>query len=62
MKGVLLPNTWAGQQHKYLKHGGRESVASKKMTPGASCPKFHRASCQLQNIANFQVRIVSNFM
>ena len=26
----LLPNTWASQQHKYLKHGGREPVASKK--------------------------------
>ena len=34
MKEVLLPNMWASQQHKYLKHGGREPVASKKMTPG----------------------------
>ena len=29
---------------------------------GASCTKFYRASCQFQNIANFQVKIVSNFM
>ena len=62
MKGVLLPNTWASQQHKYLKHGGREPVASKKNDAGASGPKFHRANCQLQNIANFQMKIVSNFM
>ena len=27
-----------------------------------SCPKFHDESCQLQNIANFQMKIVSNFM
>ena len=27
---VLLPNTCAIQQHKYLKHGGREFVASQK--------------------------------
>ena len=30
LKGVLLSNAWASQQHKYLKHGGREPVASKK--------------------------------
>ena len=40
LKGVLLPNTWAGQQHKYLKHGGREPVASKKMTLGQVVPHF----------------------
>ena len=34
LKGGLLPNTWASQQHKYLKHGGREPVASKKMSLG----------------------------
>ena len=28
----LLRNTCATQQHEYLKHGGREPVASKKMT------------------------------
>ena len=28
----ILPNTWASQQHKYLKHGGRKPVTSKKMT------------------------------
>ena len=28
---------------------------------GASCPKFHRASRQLRNIANFQMKIVTNF-
>ena len=41
-KGVLLPNTWASQQHKYLKHGGREPVASKKMTLGQVVPNFTR--------------------
>ena len=59
LKGVLLPNTWASQQHKYLKHGGREPFASKKNDAGASCPKFHRTSCQLQNIANFHMKIVT---
>ena len=38
LKGVLLPNTWASQQHKYLKHGGREPVTSKKMTLGQVVP------------------------
>ena len=44
LESVLLPITWASQQHKYLKHGGREPVASKKNDAGASCPKFHRAT------------------
>ena len=50
---------WASQQHKYLKHGGREPVASEKNDAGARCPEFHRASCQLQNIADFQMKIVT---
>ena len=62
LTAVLLPNTWASQQRKYLKHGGHAPVASKKHATGASCLKFHRASCQLRNIANFQMKIVSNFM
>ena len=40
LKGVLLPNTWASQQPKYLKHGGREPVASKKKTLGQVVPNF----------------------
>ena len=40
LKGILLPNTWASQQYKYLKHGGHESVASKKMTLGQVVPNF----------------------
>ena len=40
LKGVFLPNTWASQQHKYLKRGGREPVASKKMTLGQVVPNF----------------------
>ena len=36
--GVLLPNTWASQRHEYLKHGGREPVAGKKMTLGQVVP------------------------
>ena len=44
------------------KHGGRERVSSKKNDAGASCPKFHRASYQLQDIAYFEIKIVSNFI
>ena len=40
LKGVLLSNTWTSQQHKYLKHGGREPVTSKKMTLGQVVPNF----------------------
>ena len=40
LKAVLLPNTWASQQHKCLKHGGREPVASKKMILGQVVPNF----------------------
>ena len=32
--------TWASQQHKYLKHGSREPVASKKMMLGQVVPNF----------------------
>ena len=39
LEGVFLPNTWASQ-HKYLKHGGREPVASNKMTLGQVVPNF----------------------
>ena len=35
-----VQNTWASQQHEYLKHDGRESVASKKMTLGQVVPNF----------------------
>ena len=38
------------------------SLLHGKNDVGASCPKLHRASCQLQNIANFQMKIVNNFM
>ena len=31
-EGILLPNTWTSQQYKNLKHGGRQPVASRKMT------------------------------
>ena len=34
LKGVLLPKTWVSQQHKYLKNGSPESVATKKMALG----------------------------
>ena len=40
LKGVILPNTWASQQLKYLKHGGREPVASRKMTLGQVVTNF----------------------
>ena len=40
LKGVLVPNTWARQQHKYLKHGDRGPVASKEITPGQVVPNF----------------------
>ena len=35
-----LLNTLASQQHKYLKNGSREPVASKKMTLGQVVPNF----------------------
>ena len=38
------------------------SLLQVKNDAGASCPELHRASYQLQNIANFQMKIVSNFM
>ena len=37
---LLLPNTWASQEHKYLKHDDREPVAIKKMTLGQVVPNF----------------------
>ena len=40
MKGVLKPNMWVSQQHNYLKHGGCEPVANKKMTLGQVVPNF----------------------
>ena len=40
LKRVLLSNTWASQQHKYIKHGGCEPPASKKMTLGQVVPNF----------------------
>ena len=40
MKGVLLPNSWANQEHNNIKHGGREPVASKKMMLGQVVPNF----------------------
>ena len=38
------------------------SLVQVKNDAGASSPKFHRASCQLETISNFQMKIVSNFM
>ena len=39
------------------------SLLQVKNDAGASCPKFlSKASFQLQNIANFQMKIVSSFM
>ena len=61
LNGVLLPNTWASRKHKYLKHGGRKPVAGKKSRWG-KLSQISRGSCQLQNIVNFQMKIVSNFM
>ena len=40
LKGVLLPNTWASQQHEYLEHSGPEPVASKKMSLEQVVPNF----------------------
>ena len=37
---LLYYNTWASQQHKYLKRGGREPVASKKLTLGQVVPNL----------------------
>ena len=40
LKSVPLQNTWASQHHKYLKHGSREPVTSKKITLGQVVPNF----------------------
>ena len=40
LKSVFLPNTWAGQQYQYLKHGGYNPVANKKMTLGKVVTNF----------------------
>ena len=40
LKGGLLPNKQGSQLHKYIKHGGREPIASKKMTLGQVFPNF----------------------
>ena len=37
---MFLPNTWAGQQYQYLKHGGDNPVANKKMTLGQVVTNF----------------------
>ena len=47
IKGDFLPSTWASEQHKYLKHGGRELVSSKKITLG-------------QVVSNFTGQVVSS--
>ena len=39
-KLLYLRNKWASQQHKYLKYGGHEHVASKKITLGQVVPNF----------------------
>ena len=38
------------------------NLLKEKNNAGASCPELHSASCQLQNSANFQMKIVTNFM
>ena len=38
------------------------SLLQVKNDAGASCPTFHRACCELQNIADIQMKIVSNLM
>ena len=40
LKDVLSPDTWASQQHIYLKHGGREPVTSKKIMLRQVVPNF----------------------
>ena len=37
---VFLPNTWAGQQYQYLKHGGDNPIANKKNDAGAGWHKL----------------------
>ena len=49
LKSVFLLNTWAGQQHQYLKHGGDNPVANKKMTLG-------------QVVKNFTGQVVTSFV
>ena len=40
LKECFLPNTWAAQQYQYLKHGGDNPVANKKMTLGQVVTNF----------------------
>ena len=65
LKGNLLTNTWASQQHKYFKHGDRELVARKKMTlRQVVTAKLTQKGMYLlkKPIANVQMTIMSNFM
>ena len=40
LESVFLSNTWAGQQYQYLKHGGDNPVAIKKITVGQVVTNF----------------------
>ena len=73
LKGFLVPNTWASQQHKNLKLGSREPVASKKMTLGQVVPNFtgqvvtgkitqKEMHILKKLIVNLYMTIMSNFM
>ena len=48
LKECFLPNTWAGQQYQYIKHGGDNPVANNKITLGQVVTNFNGqvvASC-----------------
>ena len=48
LKECFLPDTWAGQQYQYLKHGGDNPVANKKITLGqvvTSCVRARVCVC-----------------
>ena len=67
LKNVLLPNTSASQQYKYLKNGGREPISSKKNDTevGSSILRgesYHIAAgcCQCELFLEWPARILDH--
>ena len=57
LESVLLLNTWASQQHKYLEHSGREPVASEKITLGQVVPNFTGQVVNYKILRNFRWKL-----
>ena len=50
-------DTWASQQHKYLKYSGRKPVASKKMTLGQVVPNFTKHIVSFKILRIFRCKL-----